>query len=263
MTNPAGTGIAGQEGLTDGGSQFNEIAFMIEVALGGIATMKLVKVEAVTPGEDGLSGTVDVLPLVNIMDGLGKTTKLATLFGIPVLRIQGGKNAIVIDPVVGDIGIMVIADRDISAAVAAKGQANPGSFRRFNMADGIYIGGICNAKPEQLLTFKTDGGWKLLDKFGNIIEAGDDGITITDRSNNVFQMRNTGMKAIPTEGMPFTVDGDLAIRGTILQAGGGTYAGNFETTGDVIASGKSLTSHTHSQANDGHGDLEQDTSAPL
>lgn len=251
MTNPTGTGFAGQEGLTDGGSPFNEIAFMIEVALGGIATMKLVKVEAVTPGDGGLSGTVDVLPLVNLMDGLGKTTKLSTLFGIPVLRIQGGKNAIVMDPVVGDIGIMVIADRDISGAIAAKGQANPGSFRRFNMADGIYIGGVCNAVPEQFVKFEADK------------------ITVTDKTGNKVEMKSTGIEFTPHGALPVKVNGNLIVTenmqlGGVIQAVDGTaYTGLIATTGDVTAGGKSLKTHTHSQPNDNHGDVEQNTSMPL
>lgn len=251
MTNPTGTGIAGQEGLTDGNSDFNAISSMIDAALGRIATMKLVKVEAVTPGADGLSGTVDVLPLVNVMDGLGQSSKLATVYGVPYLRIQGGKNAVVIDPAVGDIGIMIVADRDISAAVAAKGQANPGSFRRFNMADGIYIGGICNAVPEQLVTF------------------GEDTITVTDKTGNKIEMKPTGIDLTPNTGLPVRVNGilivteNLQIAGTIKGVDGGTYLESIATEGDVVAGGGvSLTGHTHTQPNDSHGDTEQPTNPP-
>jgi hypothetical protein len=100
---------------------------------------------------------VDVLPLVNQIDGGNGAMPHGVVHNIPYFRLQGGANAIILDPQVGDIGICVFADRDISAVKTAKGVANPGSKRRFDMADGLYIGGVLNGAPTQYLQFSGSG----------------------------------------------------------------------------------------------------------
>ena len=123
-----------------------------------MSTWTLVQVVAVT-NSGGLSpvGFVDVQPLVSQVDGIGQSTPHGILSHLPYFRIQGGKNAVIIDPEVGDIGIVVFADHDISAVKNARGQANPGSGRRFDMADGMYFGGSLNAAPTQYVQFTPSG----------------------------------------------------------------------------------------------------------
>jgi hypothetical protein len=72
---------------------------------------------------------------------------------VPYFRIQGGQNAIIVDTQVGDIGMAAFASRDISAVVANKTAANPGSFRRFDWADALYLGGFLGAAPTQYVQF--------------------------------------------------------------------------------------------------------------
>lgn len=147
-------GYAGQQGLTDDTSEFNRVSFVVSQIIGRKATMKLVQVKAVT-NDGGVSavGFVDVMPLVNQVDGLGNSTQQGIVFGLPYFRLQGGTNAVIMDPQVGDIGLAVVADRDISAVKATKAQANPGSKRQMDLADGVYVGGILNGVPEQYIRF--------------------------------------------------------------------------------------------------------------
>ena len=95
-------------------------------------------------------------------------------------RNQGGLNAIINDSVVGDIGFMSIADRDISAIKANDGaQSNPGSKRRHNLADGVYQRGMFNpTNPDQYVFFREDG------------------ITIKDKNGNAFEMNTGGITKI-------------------------------------------------------------------
>lgn len=123
-----------------------------------INTMTVVKVQAVT-NSGGVSavGFVDVLPLVNQLDGKGKAVPHKTVYHLPYFRLQGGADAIILDPKVGDIGMAGFCNRDISSVKSAKKQSNPGSYRRFDMSDGLYFGGFLNGTPEQYIAFTEDG----------------------------------------------------------------------------------------------------------
>jgi hypothetical protein len=120
----------------------NTIMFMIKQLTSQMNVATLVEVVAVdVPGRISPVGTVDVRILVQEVDGAGKPQPSDIIYEVPYLRIQGGAHAIIIDPVVGDIGFCIFADKDFSA-VQASGKANPpGSKRRFDLADAIYIGG--------------------------------------------------------------------------------------------------------------------------
>lgn len=136
----------------------NQISQLIQSALTKMQTATLVRVEACT-NAGGLSevGFVDVTPLVDQIDGNGIATPHATVYGIPYRRIQGGANAIIIDPEPGDIGICLFANRDLSKVKAAKRNAPPGSFRTFSFSDGMYLGGTLNATPTQYIQFNSAG----------------------------------------------------------------------------------------------------------
>jgi Phage protein Gp138 N-terminal domain len=150
--------VQGQQADTTAGNEFNAMSFVAQQILNLISTSKVVQVLACT-NSGGVSpvGYVDVQPLVNQLDGSGRAVPHAPIYGVPYARLQGGANAIIIDPQPGDIGVAVFADRDISSVKANKGPANPGSFRKFDMADGIYLGMILNGAPTQYVQFNADG----------------------------------------------------------------------------------------------------------
>jgi hypothetical protein len=247
---PGSTG-AGQQDPLDSNSDFAVAAFIVEQMMAQLDTMKLVKVTKVTGGGTDAAGTVDVQLLVNQLDGSGNSTPNGTVYGIPWLRLGAGKTAIICDPVVGDIGYVVCSDRDISSVKTKKGQANPGSYRRYNVSDGVYIGSLFADAPEQYVRF-TEGVIEIHDKTGNVVKLSSAGIELT-----------------PNGVLPVTVNGNLVVTGNLLLGGnvlaqaGTRYAGNFSTTGDVIAGTVHLKTHTHTQPADSHGDTEQPTSVPV
>lgn len=139
-------------------SDLNAVDFMVRMILGQLATATVVRIEAVTSaGELAPCGTVDVLPLVAQVDGEGTTHPHGTVYGLPYFRLQGGADAVIIDPVVGDIGIAIFASRDISSVKTNKGPSPPGSQRQFSMSDGMYLGGLLNGTPTQYFRFSADG----------------------------------------------------------------------------------------------------------
>lgn len=136
----------------------NQQTFIINSLISKIQTATIVKVESCT-NSGGLSevGYVNVLPLVNQVCSDDSSIPHTIIHNIPYFRLQGGSNAIIIDPNAGDIGICVFSSRDISNVKKNKKQSNPGSYRQYNFADGLYIGGILNGTPTQYISFSSDG----------------------------------------------------------------------------------------------------------
>lgn len=157
---------AGLQG--DPAAQVHEV---IGRMIAGVRTAMPVRVAAVT-NNGGASpiGRVDIVPLVGQLDGRGKHVDHGTIYNAPYLRFQGGGNAVILDPKVGDIGIAVFCDRDISAVKNGKKAAPPASARKHDMSDAVYLGSILSSAPSQYIAF-TDGGIVIKSPNGVTIEA--------------------------------------------------------------------------------------------
>lgn len=259
------TGYKGTLTPNEGLGDFNALTYLVWQILARINTATLVKVTAVT-NTGGVSpvGFVDVQPLVNQLDGSGKQVPHGVVHQLPYLRMQGGANAVILDPQAGDIGIAVFASRDISTVKSTKAQANPGSDRMFRMADGLYIGGVLNGVPTQYIQF---------DSSGITINSQND-VTVSCANANVTASASAKIDAPSTE-----ITGTLKVDGavTMLQtldvaalasvgalassgaAGASSMTGDLSVTGDVTANGTSLHTHVHGGVTTGSGD----TGAPV
>lgn len=117
-----------------------------------------VRIEAVkTEGGVSKIGYVDILPLAQQADGDANAMSHAVVYNVPYMRIQGGANAVILDPEVGDIGIALFCDRDISKLKASGAEALPGSGRRNSLADAVYLSSIIAGAPTQYVRFSADG----------------------------------------------------------------------------------------------------------
>lgn len=125
--------------IASGGGDYNELEFVFSQLAGRMATSQPVQVRAVG------AGTVDVQPMVAQIDGDGNATLHGIIHNVPVLMARGGTNGFIVDPVVGDIGLAVMASHDISSVKANKAPSNPGSRRRFDWADATYVPGMLGA----------------------------------------------------------------------------------------------------------------------
>ena len=151
-------GYSGQRGNFTGGSQLNATAFLIRQIIAGKAFAAVVTVKRVTnAGGITPAGVVAVQPMVNQIDGRGNQLPHGTIYNLPYFRLQGGANAVIIDPAVGDIGLSVICDRDISSVKATRAVSGPGSRRQNSHADGLYLGGFLNGVPTQFVAFSATG----------------------------------------------------------------------------------------------------------
>lgn len=151
----ADDGYAGFARPEDSGSDANAQTLLIKSILAEVHTATIVKVLAVRPGT-GKVGRVDIQPAINQIDGAGSSTEHGTIFDVPYFRLQGGTNAIKMDPSVNDLGLAVFTSRDATNVKANADVANPGSRRRHSMADAFYFGGFLNGEPVQFIEFTED-----------------------------------------------------------------------------------------------------------
>jgi hypothetical protein len=198
----------------------------------------LVKIVSVT-NNGGVSpvGFVDVQPLVNQVDGAGNATPHGVVYNIPYFRLQGGTNAIILDPQVGDMGMCGFASRDISSVKSSKGQANPGSGRTFDWADGLYFGGLLNGTPVQYIAFSSSG----------IDIVSPTQIRLAAPNIVLQATQNIGLTAgteITNSAPAIEVDGQMT-QGEGPQGGDASMHGPLAVTEDVTAQGTSVHDHTH------------------
>ena len=209
----------GIKDIYSGTDPYNALNFVIQNAVDSVAVAIPVKVVAVNAGGSGsATGYVDVLPLVTYVSGAGEAIQPVTLYHLPYSRIQGGIAAVVIDPVVGDIGLAVFAHSDTSTVTQGTSEPQqPGSKRHHSQSDGFYIGGFLNQAPSCFLELKQDNT--------AILTAP---ATVTVNSPDITLNGNT------------TVNGDFAVVG-----GNSTMTGSLTTQGDVVSGGISVQSHIH------------------
>jgi hypothetical protein len=147
---------------------------------------------AIAPGTVGPIGYVDVMPLVNQIDGQGNAMPHGAVKRLCYFRYGGANGAIISDPVVGDVGHMVLSDRDLSSVKATGKQANPGSRRKFDMSDGTYYPKVIDGAPIQGIAY-TSTGVLYFDRNGNTITTSSSGIVIADGHGNVITTSSGGV----------------------------------------------------------------------
>jgi hypothetical protein len=165
----------GQTDPTTGSGDWNSLRFQIQQQIMNLNTNIPVKVLRVYGNGVSPVGFVDVRVLVSQVTGNDMTVDNLEIPNVPYMRLQGGTNAVIIDPEAGDIGMGSFCSRDISAVKNARQEAPPGSRRAYNFSDCMYTGGFLNKAPTQYIQF-TSGG--ILVHSANGVEIGDTAATV-------------------------------------------------------------------------------------
>lgn len=207
-----------------------EFEALINHLIGKIQTITLVKVISVKATGVAPVGTVDVQPLVHQIDGSGNVVPLGEVYSVPYFRLQGGVNAVICDPVVGDLGMCSFASRDISKVKKNKAASAPDSRRQYDWSDGLYHGGFLNGIPSQYV-FLHGGGIR-------IVSPGD------------IELTAKNIKLTASDGVTSTSQTFQANTATTARFTGG---GGIQSDGDIKAATVSVQTHTHGGVQTGGG----------
>ena len=133
--------------------------YIINNLIANIHTMMPVKILSVTVPPDSLApiGRCEVLPLVQQIDGSNNVYPMGKIVNVPYLRVQGGSNAIVIDPQVGDVGLCGFCERDISIVKRTGELSAPDTRRKYDINSAVYMFTMMSGTPTQYIHFKTSG----------------------------------------------------------------------------------------------------------
>jgi len=132
--------------------------------------------------------------------------------------LQGGSNAVIIDPQVGDIGMACFCSRDISSVKNARMQAPPGSRRAYDFSDAMYVGGFLNQAPTQYIHFTGSG------------------IIIYSPTSITHEAPEVNVNA-----------NNINLNGVV------NVDGNLNVTGTTIGNGINLNTHVHKDVQPGTG----------
>ncbi|SAK87974.1 hypothetical protein AWB75_06008 [Caballeronia catudaia] len=189
------------------------------------------------------AGTVDVEPLAGQLDGAGNVIAHGVIHGVPYLRLAGGANAVVLDPQAGDIGLVAVCDRDHSSVIANVGAAAPGSLRKHDQSDSVYVTTVLGAAPKQYVAF-APGGIDIVSPARIRLAAP----TIVLQADSSIGL--TAGNKITDSAPAIDLDGAIA-QGEGPMGGSAKMAGPLKVQQDVTASGISVHGHTHRDSADG------------
>lgn len=143
-------------GFQAGNSPENATQFMVrQILRGEVSTAMIVKIAAV----DTKTQTVDVVPMVTQVSATGVPIPHSTIHGVPYAYQQAGVAAIQIPPNIGDMGIVVCAQRDITRVKATKAPAPPSTLRTHHLSDAMYVATLWTGqKPKHIISLDQKTG---------------------------------------------------------------------------------------------------------
>lgn len=130
-----------------------ELQAVIRSMLASINTGELVEVIGVSATGVSPVGFVSVRPLVYKVDGDNNNIERGVIHNVPYFRLQGGTNAVIIDPAIGDIGFCGVCSRDISLVKRVRSYAAPNMRRVSDISDAVFFGGWSDKAPTQYVHF--------------------------------------------------------------------------------------------------------------
>ncbi|HBQ4101875.1 TPA: hypothetical protein L7141_000631 [Klebsiella pneumoniae] len=138
---------------SDMSCQGNTVLSLIAGAIKGCVFADIVLVKKVN------GKTLTVFPLVTRTNASGGSIENQDVYNVPFIQYQAGNSSVKMTPRVGDIGLVIACDKDITNVKKTKGGGPPPTQRRHSYSDAVYITAIAslNDEPTEFAEF-TGGG---------------------------------------------------------------------------------------------------------
>lgn len=203
----------------------SELQAVIKSLVGKIHTNQLVEVVGIYDSDElAPVGFVDIKQLVPMIDGSNNVYDTGVIKKVPYFRLQGGANAIVINPKVGDIGLAGFCERDISMVKRNRKASPPNTRRQYSINDAVYWGGFLNGTPSQYIQFKGD----------EIVIKANSKVTIDAPNSELI--------------------GNLKVNGTTQLVGAVTTQSTINAIGNITSNGLTFNTHKHGGVQSGSSD---------
>ena len=246
------------QGAFVSGSQINVLDFLIRSIVKGMVNTAIpVRVDSVSrPADGGGAGYLSATPLVKMRSSSGEALEPVSIPKLRWFRLQHGTAALICDPKPGDVGLAVFAQQDVSTLTGGNIPQQPGSFRCYDMSDGFYFGGFWGQQPTTFVKIEDSGDITItapqtvtINTNVKTINAGTS-CTVKTQTALVSAIASATIDAPQTH-----ITGTLQVDGKTTGSGGLAVSGGGGATvsGDVVADGISLKSHTHNGVEPGSG----------
>ncbi|MEH1005999.1 Gp138 family membrane-puncturing spike protein, partial [Klebsiella pneumoniae] len=103
--------------------------------------------------------TLTVFPLVTGTNASGGSIENQDVYNVPFIQYQAGNSSVKMTPRVGDIGLVIACDKDITNVKKSKSGGPPPTQRRHSYSDAVYITAIAslNGEPTEFAEFTGSG----------------------------------------------------------------------------------------------------------
>lgn len=217
----------------------NILNIAVKQSLANLHTSLIAKVTAVN------DSTINCKPVINRVVN-DESIGLPEFVEVPVVTLQGGGSYTMHPIAVDDYCLLIISERCFDRWYSGQDYKDPLELRMHDYSDAIAIVGLNPLSSAITIPAETteNGNRTQIGEYthtGDRTQTGD--ITLTGNYTQVGDMEITG---------DVLITGNLTVTGTIAAGnftgiGGGTMTStsSIETTGEMTASGVSLSSHTH------------------
>jgi len=211
----------------------NALSFALRNLLGGYSFIDIVKVEEVT------GDTLTVKPLLSALTMDNEAMVSGVIYDVPYLQLRRGVSAVIMDPVVGDIGLIAVCDKDITNIKRTKSESVPDNFRTHSCSDAVYLTGIASlsSQPTQYAHFH-EGGIDIVSPLDVTVKGGSVSVTAQEE--------------ITLNSPQIKLNGNL-VQGDGEYGGLAVFTNGASTREDFVASGVSLKNHTTTGVEPGGG----------
>lgn len=192
-------------------NEYEKTKFPIEKLLREANGAMPVEVIASYKKDDRL--VVDIKIAIKQTDADGHGHSHNTIFEVPYLPLSGGGFTIEIEPQVGDTGLAIFCDRDISAFKESFQESLPASRRYHHIADAIYLGAFPSQSPN--FSIKANFSEKRWDIVGDI--------------NHTGNFKSSGNTDI---GGTLDAQGNIKSGGSVTDGGGIVLGTHTHTSGE-------------------------------